>query len=165
MNAPRGRTSDLAQRYFSTAAFVWITRQPHSWSSLSGVLLLPDTTLPRYSEVHKLIASLGRVSGEDQQRAFNRLEALGQEAVPAIIAQMDDRRALRTAAISLANHSPDAFESVRHCGPKQVVDGLDAVLNQITGQSFGSIMNGGSDRQRDAAVAGWRIYAADRDCA
>jgi hypothetical protein len=124
----------------------------------------PDTTLPRFSEVHALIASLGRVNGEDQQRVFNRLEALGKEAVPAIIAQMDDRRALRTAAISLANHSPDAFESVRHYGPEQVVDGLDAVLNQITGQSFGSIMNGGSDRQRDAAIAGWRVYAADRAC-
>lgn len=124
----------------------------------------PDTTAPLFSEVHDLIASLARVDGEDQQRVFDRLEALGNEAVPAIIAQMDDRRALQTPAMSLANPSPDAFEGVRHHSPKQVVDGLDAVLNQITGQSFGSIVNGGSDLERSATVAGWRIYAADLGC-
>jgi hypothetical protein len=72
--------------------------------------------------------------------------------------------ALRTQAISLVNHTPNAFEAMRHYGPEQVVDGLDAVLNQITGESFGSIANGGSDRQRAASVAGWRIYAADLPC-
>lgn len=123
-----------------------------------------DTTLPRFAEVRALIARLGRVSGDQQQRVFDRLEALGEAAVPAIVAQMDDRRALRTQAISLVNHAPDAFEAMRHYGPEQVVDGLDAVLNQITGESFGSIVNGGSDRQRAATVAGWRIYAADLPC-
>jgi len=123
-----------------------------------------DTALPRFSEVRGLIARLGQVSGPEQQRVFDRLEALGKEAVPAIVAQMDDRRALRTPAISLVNHSPDAFEGMRHYGPKQVVDGLDAVLNQVTGESFGSIVNGGSDRQRDAVVNGWRIYASDLVC-
>jgi len=123
-----------------------------------------DTALPRFSEVRALIARLGRVSGAEQQRVFNRLEALGKEAVPAIVAQMDDRRALRTQAISLENRSPDALEGVRYYGPKQVVDGLDAVLNQVTGESFGSIANGGSDRERDAAVDGWRIYASDLVC-
>jgi hypothetical protein len=124
----------------------------------------PDTALPRFSEVRALIASLGRVGGEKQQRVFDRLEALGTEAVPAIIAQMDDRRALRTPAISLVNRFPDAFEGMRYYGPKEVVDGLDAVLNQVTGQSFGSIMNGGSDRERNGAVAGWRVYASGLAC-
>jgi hypothetical protein len=124
----------------------------------------PDTALPHFREVRALIARLGSVSGDEQQRVFERLETLGNEAAPAIIAQMDDRRPLQTRAISLVNHSPDAFEGVRHYGPNQVVDGLDAVLNQITGQSFGSIANGGSNRQRDAAVAGWRVYAADLAC-
>lgn len=123
-----------------------------------------DTTLPRFAEVRALVARLGRVSGDQQQRVFDRLVALGEAAVPAIVAQMDDRRALRTQAISLVNHTPDAFEAMRHYGPEQVVDGLDAVLNQITGESFGSIANGGSDRQRAASVAGWRIYAADLPC-
>jgi len=123
-----------------------------------------DTTMPRFAEVRALVARLGRVSGDQQQRVFDRLEALGPAAVPAIVSQMDDRRALRTQAISLANRAPDAFEGMRHYGPEQVVDGLDAVLTQITGQSFGSIGNGGSSRQRAATVAGWRVYAADLSC-
>ena len=122
------------------------------------------TMLPHFTEVRALIARLGRVSGNRQQRVFDQLEALGEAAVPAIIAQMDDRRSLRTQAISLVNHAPDAFEGMRHYGPEQVVDGLDAVLNQITGESFGSIMNGGSDRRRATTVAGWRVYAADLRC-
>lgn len=123
-----------------------------------------DTALPRFAEVRALISRLGRVSGDEQQRVFNQLEALGEEGVPAIIAQMDDRRPLRTQAISLVNHAPDAFEGMRHYGPEQVVDGLDAVLNQITGENFGSIVNGGSDREREAAIAGWRVYATDLRC-
>ncbi|MDT8759241.1 hypothetical protein MZO42_11085 [Sphingomonas psychrotolerans] len=124
-----------------------------------------NTMLPYFGQVRALITRLGQVGGDRQQRVFDRLEALGQPAVPAIIAQMDDRRPLRTHAISLANHAPDAFEGIRHYGPEQVVDGLDALLNQITGESFGSIVNGGSSRQRDAVVAGWRVYAADLACA
>lgn len=123
-----------------------------------------DTTLTHYAEVRALIARLGRVNGNQQQQVFNRLEALGEAAVPAIIAQMDDRRALRTQEISLVNHAPNAFEKLRHYSPEQVVDGLDAVLNQITGQSFGSIVNGGSRRQRAATVAGWQVFAADLAC-
>lgn len=123
-----------------------------------------DSTLPRFGEVRALIARLGRVSGDEQQHVFDQLESLGDEAVPAIISQLDDRRPLQTQAISLVNHFKNAFEGMRHYGPKQVVDGLDAVLNQITGKSFGSIVNGGSDRQRTAVVAGWRVYAADLLC-
>jgi hypothetical protein len=123
-----------------------------------------DTSLLHFAKVQALIARLGQVSGDQQQRVFDQLLELGKNAVPAIIAQMDVRRPLRTRAISLANHSPEAFEQVRHYAPEQVVDGLDAVLNQITGASFGSIQNGGSIRQRDATVAGWRVYAADLAC-
>lgn len=120
--------------------------------------------LPHSAAVSALIARLGQVSGDRQQRIFDQLEALGKAAVPAIIAQMDDRRALRTQAISLKNYAPDAFEGKRHYGPKQVVDGLDAVLNQITGESFGSIVNGGSSDQRDSTIVGWRVFAADLAC-
>lgn len=122
------------------------------------------STLPHYNKVRELIASLGSVSGEDQQKVFDRLEALGADAVPAMVAQMDDRRRLRTQAISLKNQSADAFEGTRHYAPELVVDGLAAILNQITGASFRTIYNGGSARERDAAVAGWRIYASDLDC-
>jgi hypothetical protein len=126
--------------------------------------LRANENLPQFAAVRALIARLGLVSGDQQQRIFDQLEALGESAVPAIIAQMDDRRPLRTQSISLVNHAPDAFEGKRQYGPKQVVDGLDAVLNQITGESFGSIVNGGSTRQRDSTVAGWRVFAADLGC-
>lgn len=125
--------------------------------------LRADTALPHHTKVRALISRLGRVSGSEQQRAFDRLIALGHKAVPAIVAQMDDRRPLRTQAISLVNRAPDAFEGLRHYGPEQIVDGLDAVLNQITGAG-GSIVNGGSARQREATVAGWRVYASDLAC-
>jgi hypothetical protein len=123
-----------------------------------------DTAIPHFAEVSELIARLGQVRDAEQQRVFDQLLALGVEAVPAIIAQMDDRRLLLTREISLANHSPSAFESVRYYGPEQVVDGLDAVLNQITGESFGEIVNGGSKQMRDATVAGWRVFATDLAC-
>lgn len=125
----------------------------------------PDATLQYYNKVRELIASLGNVSGEDQQRVFDSLEGLGADAVPAIVAQMDDRRRLQTQAISLKSPSADSYEAIMHYGPELVVDGLAAILPQITGVSFGArILNGGSARERDAVVAGWRIYASDLNC-
>jgi hypothetical protein len=99
-----------------------------------------------------------------QQQLFGKLERLGSSAVPAIIAQMDDRRPLAVQQISLKNRFPGAFESVRHYGPELIVDGLDTILNQLTGQSFGFIGNGGSDEDRRRAVLGWRTYAAKLVC-
>lgn len=121
------------------------------------------------AEVRRLVSELGGPRGRPgagaRQRAiFARLEALGPAGVPTIVAHMDDRRALAEPAISLTNHAVDAFEGVRHYEPEQVVDALDAILNQITGQSFGVISNGGTEDQRRAAVNGWRIYAADLGC-
>ena len=129
----------------------------------------PDRALPHDREVAGLIdalAALSREAGPDAQQAiFQRIEALGAPAVPAIIAHMDDRRRLAYEEISLVNHNPDAFESMRNYGPKLIVDALAAILNQITGRSFGNIVNGGSERERHAAVDGWRIYAAGLRCA
>lgn len=124
----------------------------------------PDARHAHFGEVQTLIARLGEAGGDEQQRIFNRLEALGKAAVPAIVDQMDNRRALRTREIVLANRAPDAFEAVRHYGPEQVVDALAALLGQITGENFGNIESGGSDRARAAAVAGWRVHAADLGC-
>lgn len=122
-----------------------------------------DSSLPQFEEVADLISQLGVVSGVEQQQVFDSLINLGADAVPAIVSQMDDRRPLQTRSISLENRWSDAFETIRHYGPNQVVDGLDAVLNQITGFG-GSIVNGGSERAREAAVAGWRVYASDMGC-
>lgn len=127
----------------------------HSWHT--------DTSQPHFSEVQALLSKLGQVSGTEQQQIFDRLEGFGTEAVPTIIAQVDDRRPLATPAIALTN-GLGAFEGVRHYGPKLVVDALVAILGQITGKNFGDIVNGGSDRQRNNAIAAWRIYASDLAC-
>lgn len=123
-----------------------------------------DRHLPYFDAVERLIARLGRGTARQQEEIFASLERLGVAAVPAIVAQMDDRRSLVEKRISLLNHAPDAFEGIRHYGPQQIVDALAAILNQITGTSFGFIYNGGSDNARRAAIDAWRVYAADLSC-
>ena len=122
-----------------------------------------DPSLPQYSRVRALLAGLPEATLGRQELIFRDLEALGSDAVPAIIAQLDDRTPLAHQQISLVNHFPGAFEALRHYGPVLVVDALDAILNQITGFG-GSIVNGGSERQRRNAVEMWRVYAADMGC-
>ena len=123
-------------------------------------------------KVKQIIADLAALGSSDldksskvdeQQRLFGELESLGQKGVPAIIAQMDDRRPLAEPQISLQN-SPTAFEAVRHYGPEQIVDALDTILGQITGASNGLIVNGGNAVERSVVVAGWQSYAATLEC-
>jgi len=116
----------------------------------------PPTTEPLYQKVKSLIDATTRKSA--QMGAFRQLEELGEKGVPAIIMQMDDRRDLAIPAISLQNKSPEAWEGLRHYGPEKIVDAMSAILNQITGWSFGSIYNGGTERERRTTVDGWRIY-------
>jgi hypothetical protein len=111
---------------------------------------------PIYRKVKAVIARMV-VPGE-QHDAFLDLELLGPAAVPAIISLMDDRRPLPEKSMSLKNHSPEAFEGFRHYGPKTVIEALDAILNQLTGEPLGGIENGGSDEARRHAVAEWRVY-------
>jgi hypothetical protein len=127
-----------------------------------------DTGAAYFAEVRAIIEEIvalapasrdeRRSGATRQQRLFDRLVALGPGAVPAIIEQMDDDRALPNPAISLVNHAPDAFETVRQYAPKVVVDALAAVLNQLTGENFGFIYNGATAAERDASVRGWRLY-------
>lgn len=130
----------------------------------------PDDTLPYYAEVQNLIQHLAAISLNDegrqkeQQAIFDKIEALGKPAVPAIIALMDDRRELADHNMRLMNNFPDAFEAYRLYGPEKIVDALSAILNQITGTGFTSIYNGGTEAERNADVAGWRIYASGRVC-
>jgi hypothetical protein len=127
----------------------------HNWK--------PDPSFPYFKQVHRLLAELPEASSERQAAIFESLEKLGPDGVPAIIAQMDDRRPLAHRRISLVNYDPNAFEGIRHYGPELVVDALDAILNQVTGVA-GSIVNGGSERERRNAVSAWRVYAADLKC-
>jgi hypothetical protein len=107
------------------------------------------------------------VEGTEAQ-AFQKLEALGCPAVPAIVKHLDDRRKLPVAYIRLQNHSADAFEAFRQYGPEVLTDALAAILNQVTGQHFGFIYNGGTEEERAKVVKGWREFVAktppDRLC-
>jgi hypothetical protein len=94
---------------------------------------------------------------ESQKTAFRDLESLGMEAVAPIIMLMDDRRNLAIPQMSLKNRFGH-WEACRHYTPKKVVDGMNAILNQITGLSFGEIHNGGTELQRQETVNGWKIY-------
>jgi hypothetical protein len=117
----------------------------------------PPEKEPRYAEVKSLVeATLSRWAWR-QRRAFAKLEELGHAAVPAMIMLMDDRREVRMKAISLRN-PPGFFEGSRHYGPEVVADAIAALLNQITGEDFGTIHNGASEAHRKAAIDGWRVY-------
>jgi hypothetical protein len=109
-----------------------------------------------HARVKALITAM--LDARTETRAFEQLEAVGTAAVPSIIRLMDDRRPLPVQQISLINKSPQAFEAIRHYGPKVVEDALAAILEQITDESFGTIVNGGSGRERMRTVHGWRVY-------
>lgn len=112
----------------------------------------------RASAVRQLIDEL--VTDPDRERAaFARLQAHGPAAVVELIAAMDDRRPLPEKSLVLTNRAADAFESARRYAPEQVVDGLAAVLNQLTGESFGFPYNGATPAERNDVVRAWRLYA------
>jgi len=74
-----------------------------------------------------------------------------------IIKRMDDRWTLKVRRIVLEN-PPTTFETHRIYVPEQIVDALAAILNDLTGQNFGFIYNGGSDQARAESIAGWRAW-------
>lgn len=127
-----------------------------------------DRSVDHYAEVRSITNRIARLRTTScaarrdvvsaQQALFDQLIAFGDDAVPAIIMQMDDPRPLAKSQISLVNDFPGAFEGTRHYGPDLIVEALDAILNDITGESFGNIHNGGSAEERTKAVRGWRIY-------
>jgi len=118
--------------------------------------LFPPKDEPLYQDVKRLIDAT--TNKDTQEQAFSQLEGLGVKAVPAMIMLMDDRRPLGVSSISLENRAVNAWEGLRNYSPDVVADALDAILNQITGRSFGSIHNGGSEEERQRTINGWRIY-------
>jgi hypothetical protein len=127
-------------------------------------LLLKPALQPVDSALDLKVAGLieQSLNPETEEHALEQIEALGDPAVPSLIHRLDDRRKLPKPYLKLNNNFPGAFEAVRQYGPKQVVDALAAILNQITREHFGSIYNGGSDAERTQCVNGWRIYLAYR---
>lgn len=108
------------------------------------------------ARVKELIADMH--IGTKANDAYIELEKMGFDAVPGIICQMDDRRELALKQISLENKNPDAWEAYSHYNPELVVDVLDAILDQITGQNFGFIEDGGTEEKRANTVRAWRTY-------
>ena len=115
----------------------------------------PPVREPLYKKVKELIDKT--TQKETQMDAFRQLEKLGLDGVPAMIMLMDDRRDLAIPAITFVN-PPGHWDGLRHYGPRKVVDAISAILNEITSQGFGSIYNGASERERQEAVNGWKIY-------
>jgi len=110
-----------------------------------------------YRKVNNYIRKTTNVLFE--HRSFKKLEAMGENAVPYIILLLDNFKELPIKSISLTNNSEDAFEAIRHYGPELVIDALTAILNQITGEDFGTICNGdATQEERILALNGWRIY-------
>jgi hypothetical protein len=124
--------------------------------------------MPIDTKVARLIDRLVLRDRDQVQAAATALTLLGQSAVPAIIRRMDDWRDMMVGAISFENRAVDAFEGVRYLAVGKVVDGLDLVLNDITGEFIDAVDEFRLDRpevdaQRDAIVAGWRGYLARRN--
>lgn len=117
----------------------------------------PDISVPHYKTVGELTAKLA--NSEQQAGAALALEKLGIEAVPAIVLHMDSREPMGRKSLSFVNYNLDAFEGTRHYGPELVADSLAAILNQITGKSFGHIYSGAEESERIRCINGWRIYS------
>jgi hypothetical protein len=109
---------------------------------------------PRWEEVTRLRNAL--TDPEKQDAAIAALSAFDSSGVPALIMAMDDRRALGKRSVVI--RVPGSFEGQTFYSPELVVDALATVLSVITGESFGDLQNGGSERTRKRVVDGWHTY-------
>ncbi len=106
------------------------------------------------SRVSKLVHQTTK-SEKAAQKAFSDMEALGDQAVPYLVAHLGDMRPLATQEITLRNKASDAFESERHYGPETVHDAVAAILSQITGRSFVIVYNGATPQDREENRRKW----------
>ena len=99
---------------------------------------------------------------EQQATLLEQLESIGPAAVPYIVKNMDVRKPLAITHMRLANKFPNAWEGYRTYRPRQVVDALAAILDQLTGKTMlagADIFNGeGTSGDRDALIAAWKEY-------
>jgi hypothetical protein len=116
---------------------------------------LPGIKDAEFRRVRKLVDSI--THPERAEEALSELQSLGKASVPAMIHLMDDRRSLTIKEIAVQNPSGH-WEGIAHYTPQCVVDLMSILLGRITGESFSVIYNGGTERERAAAVDAWRIY-------
>ena len=117
--------------------------------------LVSPESLPHWSAVSNAVAEL-TIDADHQSRSVDAILDLGIEAVPALIALMDDHRELPVKSISLEN-SPGHWEACRHYGPKTVVDLVDALADHFVKIGLVSVMNGGTEQNRRQAVVRWKL--------
>lgn len=131
----------------------------HASAALMALSLLPGCASghgnePLASRVSRLIDATTK-SARAQDEALADLEMLGMPATPYLIGHLNDMRPLAKQELSLENKSKAGFEGMRHYSPDTVHDALSAVLNQITGESFVFVYNGGSPQQREDNRRKW----------
>ncbi len=116
--------------------------------------------LPKEYEVQSLVELMvdKRTDPGTAQAVYEAVISLGQEAVPAIIKYMDDRRKLNIPKISLVPWWPDAHEGLVHYGPETVTDVMSVALMVLTNADLTAIYNGGTELERQQAVRIWKIY-------
>jgi hypothetical protein len=114
----------------------------------------PHPTWPHRARVKALIEKA--LHKETEAQAFKDLEALGADAVPAMVDLMDDRRPIPEHRLTLEN-PPGFGEATSVYAPEVVEDTMAAILGHMTGENFGVM--GQSDEERRFTVNGWRVYA------
>ena len=106
--------------------------------------------------VRQLLDQLTKSS--TQKAAWEKLLELPKSALPAVIRAMKDQRALGNSYAYIPN-PPGFFESIAQYGPGCVLDAAAILLNYKTGTSFHQTINGGTEREREAEVNGWRVWS------
>ena len=106
--------------------------------------------------VRRDIEALVRAKPEDKTARVQRLVSRGMDAVPAMIALLDDDRSVPEGSIEVRVRR--SFESTAHYSPTTVFEVVDLVLGQLTDVRFG--MADGNDIVRKRILDAWRIYLA-----
>ncbi len=148
------RAPDALQA-FSPEGLTAVEAEVKSQEAILKGYQLPGIKDAEFRRVRKLVDSI--THPERAEEALSELQSLGKASVPAMIHLMDDRRALTIKEIAVQN-PPGHWEGIAHYKPQCVVDLMSILLGRVTGESFSDIYNGGSERERAAAVDAWRIY-------
>jgi len=93
-----------------------------------------------------------RAKPEDKTARVQRLVSRGMDAVPAMIALLDDDRSVPEGSIEVRVRR--SFESTAHYSPTTVFEVVDLVLGQLTDVRFG--MADGNDIVRKRILDAWR---------
>lgn len=108
------------------------------------------------ARVRKLLDGLTR--GQTQTAAWEQLLKVPRQDIPAIVRAMDDPRPLAQRDVYVPN-PPDSFESISQYGPPRIVEAASTLLSYLSKIfTFRAIQNGGSERERQADVNGWRVW-------